>query len=171
MVASWLMSAPLVILAVGPILGGGINFPAWDLDFPVQVPEPSVPPASFYYRQYGHQMGAVVDHYGGGADRAGVGPQHMEAAYHPQLEPNFLRCAWYFDDLGGSGFRRPTGGRHRAGVRDGPQGRRRRGERHRSLSWPLRPAQVQNGYLRSTLFGIGVGVVILLAYLSFRTGA
>jgi NADH-quinone oxidoreductase subunit L len=101
----------------------------------------------------------------------GLGLNVWETAEHPALEPSFLRRAWYFDDLvsatvSGPLMRAATvlavvmdnevidGFVNALGASLGVSGRMLR--------------KIQDGYLRTYLLGFGVGIIIVLAYLSFR---
>ena len=46
----WVMSAPLVVLAIAAVLGGGINFPAWHMDFLSQFLRPMFPRRRHWWR-------------------------------------------------------------------------------------------------------------------------
>ncbi len=136
------MSAPLVILAVGAILGGGINFPAWHLDFLSKFLSPLFPAASFVTVSTGTKWVLSLITTAVALTGLGLGLNTWRTAYHPQLEPNFLRRAWYFDDLVAamvSGLRVAATGlafvmdrKVVDGVVNGTP-----------LSWPLRPGGAQ----------------------------
>ncbi len=101
----------------------------------------------------------------------GFGLRVWETADHPALEPKFLRRMWYFDDLVSATVSGPLmkaatvlavvldsevidGFVNALGAGLGASGRAAR--------------KLQDGYLRSYLLAFGVGIVIVLAYLSFR---
>ena len=172
--ASWLMSAPLVILAIGAVLGGGINFPAWHLDFLSKFLGPLFPTASLVTVSTGTKWALSLITTAVALTGLGLGLTTWRTAYHPRLEPNFLRRAWYFDDLAAATVSGPMRAAA-AGLafvmdRKVVDGVVNGTARFLGLSGQV-VRKLQNGYLRSYALGIGVGVVILLAYLSFRTGA
>jgi NADH-quinone oxidoreductase subunit L len=104
----------------------------------------------------------------------GLGLTTWRTATHPRLEPNFLRRAWYFDDLVAATVSGPLQAMARAlafvmdtkvvdGVVNGvASGLGISGRVLRKL---------QNGYIRSYALGISVGLVVLLVYLTFRVGS
>ena len=171
----WIMTVPLVVLAIAAVLGGGINFPVWHMDFLSRFLSPLFPAVDRHPHEHRDQMGAVPADHGGGVDRPRLGPHRPGGRPStPRSSRNFLRRAWYFDDLVSATVSGPL--RLAASglafvvdrrVVDGA------GQRHWLAPW-ARPAGccggLQTGYLRNYALGIGVGLVILLAYLTFRVG-
>jgi NADH-quinone oxidoreductase subunit L len=169
--ASWLMSAPLVVLAIATVFGGGIDFPAWNFDFLTRFLAPVFPTAEVITISTAGKWVLSLVTLAICLIGLGLGLRIWVTAEHPGLEPNFLRRAWHFDDIvsatvSGPLMRVATA---LAVVMDnemidgfvnalahglGASGRLLR--------------KVQDGYLRTYLLGFGVGVVIILAYLSFR---
>jgi NADH-quinone oxidoreductase subunit L len=169
--SSWLMSAPLVVLAIATVFGGGIDFPFWNFDFLTRFLAPLFPTAEVITLSAGTKWALALGTLALALIGLGLGLRVWETAEHPALEPNFLRRMWYFDDLVSATVSGPLmrAATVLAVVMDnevidgfvnalaaglGVSGRALR--------------KLQDGYLRSYLLGIGVGVVILLAYLSFR---
>jgi NADH-quinone oxidoreductase subunit L len=172
--ASWLMSAPLVVLAIATVLGGGIDFPAWNFDFLTRFLAPLFPTAEVITISTGGKWALALITLAVCLVGLGLGLRIWVTESHPGLEPNFLRRAWYFDDIVSAAVSGPLmrvatalavvmdnevidGFVNALGAGLGASGRALR--------------KVQDGYLRSYLLGIGVGVVIVLAYLSFRIAA
>ncbi|HTV11550.1 MAG TPA: NADH-quinone oxidoreductase subunit L [Acidimicrobiales bacterium] len=172
--ASWLMTVPLVILAVAAILGGGINFPTWHFDFLSRFLGPMFPTATSVVVSTGTKWALSLVTLAMCLIGLSLGLSTWKTADHPALEPSFLRRAWFFDDAvaatvsgplraasAGLAFvldRRVVDGVvNGIGSALGASGRAAR--------------RLQSGYLRAYALGIGIGVVVILAYLSFRTGA
>ena len=94
-------------------------------------------------------------------------------AEHPELEPSFLRRAWYIDDAVSATVSGPlrAAASGLAFVMDSKvvDGTVNGIASFLALSGRgLRKAQ--NGYLRVYALGIGIGLVLVLGYLSFRAG-
>lgn len=169
--SSWLMSAPLVVLAIATVLGGGINFPFWNMDYLSRFLAPLFPTAEVITLTTGTKWALAIATVAVSLIGLGLGLRVWETADHPALEPNFLRRAWYFNDIvsdtvSGPLIRGATvltvvmdnevidGFVNALGAGLGASGRVLR--------------KIQDGYLRSYLLGFGVGIIIVLAYLSFR---
>ena len=165
------MSAPLVVLAIATIFGGGIDFPFWNFDFLTRFLAPLFPTAEVITLSAGTKWALALGTLALALIGLGFGLRVWETADHPALEPTFLRRMWYFDDLVSATVSGPLtraatvlavvmdnevidGFVNALGAGLGVSGRALR--------------KLQDGYLRSYLLGIGVGVVIVLAYLSFR---
>jgi NADH-quinone oxidoreductase subunit L len=170
---SWLMSVPLVVLAIGAVLGGGINFPAGHLDFLSRFLHPLLPVATSATVSTGTKWALSIVTTAVALTGLVLGLRVWKTASHPELEPNFLRKAWFFDDAvaavvsgplraAASGLAFVMDSKVVDGVVNGTAG-------FLALSGRVLK-KVQNGYVRSYALGIGVGVVIVLAYLSFRAG-
>ena len=172
--SSWLMSAPLVVLAIATVLGGGIDFPAWNLDFLSRFLAPIFPMEAPLTISTTTKWVLAIVTTAVALTGLGLGLRIWETAAHPRLEPNFLRRAWHIDDIVAATVSGPL---MRVAmvlafvmdreVVDGfvnavAAGLGATGQAFRKL---------QNGYLRSYLLGIGVGLVLLLAYLTFRIGS
>ncbi|HMK96555.1 MAG TPA: NADH-quinone oxidoreductase subunit L [Acidimicrobiales bacterium] len=172
--SNWLMSAPLVILAIAAILGGGINFPAWHLDFLSGFLHPMFPTAvavaaSTATKWVLFAITLVVCLSG-----LSLGLNVWKTADHAALEPTALRRAWFFDDAVAATVSGPLRAASSAlafvmdsRVVDGAVNGV--GTLMALSGKALRRAQ--NGYLRAYAVGIGIGVVVILTYLTFRTGA
>ena len=172
--SSWLMSAPLVVLAIATVLGGGIDFPAWNFDFLSRFLAPLFPTAEVITLSTGTKWVLAIATLVVALIGLGFGLRTWETADHPALEPNFLRRAWYFDDIVSETVSGPLA---RAAtvlavvmdheVIDGTVNAI--GGLLAATGRLLR--KIQTGYLRSYVLGIGIGVVIILAYLTFRIGS
>ncbi|HTT92207.1 MAG TPA: NADH-quinone oxidoreductase subunit L [Acidimicrobiales bacterium] len=169
--SSWLMSAPLVVLAIATVLGGGIDFPAWNLDFLTRFLAPLFPTAEVITISTTTKWVLAIATVAVSLTGLGLGLRIWETAEHPALEPRFLRRAWYFDDIVSATVSGPLmkaatvlavvmdnevidGFVNALGAGFGASGRVLR--------------KLQDGYLRSYLLGFGIGIIIILAYLSFR---
>jgi NADH-quinone oxidoreductase subunit L len=169
--SSWLMSAPLVVLAIATVLGGGIDFPAWNLDFLTRFLAPLFPTAEVITISTTTKWVLAIATVVVSLTGLGLGLRIWETAEHPALEPRFLRRAWYFDDIVSATVSGPLmkaatvlavvmdnevidGFVNALGAGFGASGRVLR--------------KLQDGYLRSYLLGFGIGIIIILAYLSFR---
>jgi NADH-quinone oxidoreductase subunit L len=171
--AVWTMTVPLVVLAIAAVLGGGINFPAWHLGFLSSFLHPLFPTATSLTVSTGTKWALSILTTAVAVTGLVLGFSTWRTADHPRLEPNFLRHAWYFDEivaavvngpvrLAASGLAFVLDSRVVDGVVNGTA---------RALGLSGRTARrLQNGYLRSYALGMAVGLVVLLAYLTFRVG-
>ncbi|MGP8208033.1 MAG: NADH-quinone oxidoreductase subunit L [Acidimicrobiales bacterium] len=171
---TWTMSVPLIVLAIAAVLGGGINFPAWHLDFLSRFLSPLFPTATALTISTGTKWALSLLTTAVALTGLGLGLSTWRTAEHPKLEPSFLRRAWYFDDLVSATVSGPL--RLAANglafvmdkrVVDGLVN----GTAHVLAVSGRVVRRLQNGYLRSYALGIGVGLVVLLAYLTFRVGS
>lgn len=169
----WTMTAPLVVLAICAVLAGGINFPAWHLDFLSKFLSPLFPTATFVKVSTGTKWALSIITTAVALCGLLAGLSVWRKAEHPALEPAFLRRAWFFDDLVSAVVNRPLRAMANSlayvmdlKVVDGTVN-----ALARSLGATGRLARkAQSGYIRAYAFGIAVGVVILLAYLGTRSG-
>ncbi|MGC8627210.1 MAG: NADH-quinone oxidoreductase subunit L [Acidimicrobiales bacterium] len=170
---SWLMTVPLVLLAAASVLGGGINFPAWHFDFLHDFLNPLFPfsaAVASTATKWALSLVTTAIALGG----LGLGLSTWRTAEHPSLEPAFLRRAWYIDSTVAAVVAGPLravaaalaffvdrrvvdGFVNSVGSLLGMSGRALR--------------RAQNGYVRSYLLGLSVGVVIILGYVAFRVGS
>jgi NADH-quinone oxidoreductase subunit L len=172
--SSWLMSAPLVILAIASVLGGGIDFPAWNLDFLSRFLSPIFPMEVPDTISTGTKWVLAIVTTAVALTGLALGLRIWETIVHPKLEPNFLRRAWHVDDIVAWTVSGPLTAIAAAlafvldsEVIDGTINKVASvlGYSGRLLR------KVQTGYVRTYLLGFGVGLVIVLAYLTFRIGA
>ncbi len=171
---TWTMAVPLVVLAIAAVLGGGINFPAWHFNFLSHFLSPIFPAATGATVSTGTKWALSVVTTAVALTGLGLGLTTWRTAAHPKLEPNFLRKAWYFDDIVSATVSGPLTAMANAlafvmdtkvvdGVVNGVA---------TSLGLSGRVLRkLQNGYIRSYALGIGVGLVVVLVYLTFRTGS
>ncbi len=171
---TWTMAVPLVVLAIAAVLGGGINFPAWHFNFLSHFLSPIFPAATGATVSTGTKWALSIVTTAVALTGLGLGLTTWRTAAHPKLEPNFLRKAWYFDDIVSATVTGPLTAMANAlafvmdtkvvdGVVNGVA---------TSLGLSGRVLRkLQNGYIRSYALGIGIGLVLVLAYLTFRTGA
>jgi NADH-quinone oxidoreductase subunit L len=169
----WTMALPLVLLAIASVLGGGINFPAWHMDFLSRFLKPMFPTATIITISTSTKWGLSILTTVVALTGLGLGLRTWVTARHPSLEPRFLRRAWYFDEAVASTVSGPVSAGARAlafvldsrivdGVVNGTAG-------FLGLSGRV-VRRAQNGYIRSYALGIGTGLIVILAYLTFRTG-
>jgi NADH-quinone oxidoreductase subunit L len=171
---TWTMAVPLVLLATAAVLGGGINFPAWHLNFLSHFLSPIFPAATAPTVSTGTKWALSILTTAVALTGLGLGLTTWRTATHPKLEPNFLRRAWYFDDIVAATVSGPLRAMANAlafvmdtKVVDGAVNgvATSLGASGRVLR------KLQNGYIRSYALGIGVGLVVVLVYLTFRTGS
>jgi NADH-quinone oxidoreductase subunit L len=167
------MAAPLVILAVAAILGGGINFPAWHFDFLSKFLSPIFPSATAVAVPTGTKWALSIVTTIVALSGLVIGLRTWQTADHPRLEPNFLRRAWYFDAGVSATVSGPLA--RMANVLAFVLDRRLVDGAVNGLATSMATSgrvlrKLQSGYLRTYALGIGVGVVVLLAYLSLRSG-
>jgi NADH-quinone oxidoreductase subunit L len=168
------MAVPLVLLAAAAVLGGGINFPAWHLNFLSHFLSPIFPAGSAPVVSTGTKWALSILTTAVALTGRGLGLTTRRTAAHPKREPNFLRRAWYFDDIVAATVSGPLRAMANAlafvmdtKVVDGAVNgvATSLGASGRVLR------KLQNGYIRSYALGIGVGLVVVLVYLTFRTGS
>ena len=171
---TWTMAVPLVVLAIAAVLGGGINFPAWHFNFLSHFLSPIFPAAAGATVSTGTKWALSIVTTAVALTGLGLGLTTWRTAAHPKLEPNFLRKAWYFDNIVAATVSGPLTAMANAlafvvdtkvvdGVVNGVA---------TSLGLSGRVLRkLQNGYIRSYALGIGVGLVVVLVYLTFRTGS
>jgi NADH-quinone oxidoreductase subunit L len=172
--APWTMSAPLVILAIGAVLGGLLNFPIWHMDFLSRFLSPLFPTATSVVVSTGTKWVLFAITLAVCVAGLGLGLRTWQTASHPKLEPNFLRRAWYFNDLVSATVSGPL--RAAASVMAFVVDRKVVDGLVNGVADVLGRSgsvarKAQNGYIRSYALGIGIGLVLVLAYLTFRTGA
>jgi NADH-quinone oxidoreductase subunit L len=170
---SWLMAAPLVVLAVAAVLGGGINFPAWHLNFLTSFLQPLFPATGLHVASTATKWALSVVTTVVALGGLGLGLATWRTAEHPALEPSFLRRAWFIDDTVSAIVSGPV--RALAGGLAFVMDRRLvdgfvngtaslLGVCGRGLR------RTQSGYLRTYVLGLSVGVVVILGYVAFRMG-
>jgi len=169
---SWLMTVPLVILAIGAFFGGGIDFPAWHLDFLSRFLSPFFPTATVLTVSTATKWALSILTTAVALTGLGLGLTTWRTASHPKLEPRFLQHAWHFDELVAATVSGPL--RSVAACWAFVVDRKIVDGAVNGLAGFLGLSgravrKVQNGYVRSYALGIGVGLIILLAYLTFRT--
>jgi len=170
---SWLMSAPLVVLAIAAVLGGGINFPAWHLDFLSRFLEPMFPTAASVAVSTGTKWVLFAVTLAVCLTGLGLGLNTWKTAEHPALEPSFLRRAWFFDDIVAATVSGPLRAAATALAfvldREVVDGAVNGVARALAISGRV-IRKAQSGYIRAYALGIGIGAVVLLAYLTLRVG-
>ena len=163
----WVMTVPLVVLAVFSALGGLLATPLDRFLSPVFYTVPPAPLSSSVSDAL-----AVVD---GVVAVAGLGIAWVlwrGRVERPELTPAFLRRVWYWDDAYDAVIGRPSTRLARAtaevvdpvaidGADVGTASSLRRGARS------IR--RLQNGFVRSYALAMAVGVGLLVAYLLART--
>jgi NADH-quinone oxidoreductase subunit L len=173
--ATWTMTLPLVLLAVASLLGGGINFDAFGhFDFLSRFLAPIFPTATHLAVSTATKWALSLVTLAVCLTGVGLGLRAWQTAEHPELEPAFLRRAWYFDDTVAATVSGPlrAGAAAVAFVMD----RRLVDGAVNGVASSLELSgrlvrRVQNGYLRTYAIGIGAGLIALLAYLTFRVGS
>ncbi|HTW10091.1 MAG TPA: NADH-quinone oxidoreductase subunit L [Acidimicrobiales bacterium] len=172
--ATWTMTVPLIVLAVGAFFGGLINLPLHGWDFLSEFLHPLFPAAASVTVPTGTKWALFAITLAVCLTGLGLGLTTWRTAEHPRLEPNFLRRAWYFDDAVAatvSGPLRMAAGALAVVVDNELVDGLVNGVANVLGSTGQVARRAQNGYLRSYALGIAFGVIVLLAYLTFRTGA
>jgi len=173
--ATWTMSLPLVILAIASVLGGGIDFTAFGhFDFLTRFLSPIFPTATTITVSTATKWTLSLVTLAICLVGLTLGLRTWRTAEHPQLEPTFLRRAWFIDDTVAATVNGPlrAGAAVLAfvvdrGIVDGAVN---------GIAGLLEASgrvarRLQTGYLRTYAIGIGVGLVVVLAYLTFRVGS
>lgn len=173
--ATWTMSLPLVLLAIASLLGGGINFTAFGhFDYLNRFLSPIFPYATHLTASTATKWTLSLVTLAVCLIGLGLGLRTWRTAEHPELEPVFLRRAWFWDAIVSATVSGPlrAGADALAFVMDrrvvdgfvnGVAG---------TLAWSGRVVRrVQTGYLRTYAIGIGAGLIAFLAYVTFRAGS
>ncbi len=135
---TWTMSVPLMVLAIAAVLGGGINFPAWHMDFLTRFLSPLFPAAHVCHHKHRHQVGAFPADHRCGSNRSRPGAVHLEDSRAPPARAEFPAPGLVLRrPRVGYGFRAAAPGRLRAGLRHGQEGRRRRWSTGPPAPWRL----------------------------------
>jgi len=173
--APWTMTLPLVLLAIASVLGGGINFDAFGhFDFLSRFLAPVFPTATPVVVGTATKWALSLVTLAACLAGIGLGLRTWVSGEHPALEPAFLQRAWFFD----SSVAATVSGPLQAGASalafvvdrkwvDGAVNGVAAGLRAsgRALRW------AQTGYMRTYLIGMSVGLIAVLAYLTFRVGS
>jgi NADH-quinone oxidoreductase subunit L len=169
----WAMAVPLVVLAAASVLGGGINFPAFHLNFLTGFLTPLFPASNAAVVGTGTKWALSLVTTAIALGGLCLGLLTWRRAVHPKLEPTFLKRAWYIDDAVSATVSGPFQGAARAlaflvdrRLVDGFVG---------GVAAVFAVAgrglrRVQTGYLRTYLLGITVGIVVILGYVALRAG-
>src|SRR5579875_562963 len=173
--ATWTMSLPLVLLAIASVLGGGINFDAFGhFDFLSRFLAPIFPTATPVTVSTATKWALSLVTLAACLTGLALGLRTWVTAEHPSLEPAFLQRAWFYDEAvaatasgplrsGASALAFVVDSRWVDGAVNGVAAALRASGR--ALRW------VQTGYLRSYLIGMSLGLIAVLAYLTFRVGS
>jgi NADH-quinone oxidoreductase subunit L len=173
--APWTMSLPLVLLAIASLLGGGINFDAFGhFDFLSRFLAPIFPTAAHVSLSTATKWALSLVTLAACLVGLTLGLRTWVTAEHPALEPAFLQRAWLYDDAVAATASGPlqAGANALAFVVD----RRWVDGTVNGIATALRASGrvlrwAQTGYLRTYLIGMGVGLIAVLAYLTFRVGS
>lgn len=173
----WVMTVPLVILAVGAFLGGLLNFPAFHWDFitrflapvfPHTIAPPVVVPTATKWII--GTVGTIVIFVGLVAGlRAWRG-----RVERPELEPAFLRHGWFIDEAVAAAVSGPLAGvasglAYEVDARLLDGGVNALARFIAATGRQLR--RMQTGYVRTYALGIAIGAVLILTYVATRVGS
>ncbi|MHB8504754.1 MAG: NADH-quinone oxidoreductase subunit L, partial [Acidimicrobiales bacterium] len=174
--APWTMSAPLVLLAVGAVVGGIVNLPFGGWDFLTKFLAPVFPtslvpafPLANATKVWLGVVGTCVNFIG---LILGI-LAWREAVPRPALEPAFLRHGWYIDEGVAGTVAGPLAVAADAMAYDVDRGLIDRlvNEVAASAAGTGRQLRrIQTGYVRNYALGIGAGAVAILIYAVARLG-
>ncbi len=170
---SWVMTLPLVVLATASVLAGIINLPIHPLDFLERWLSPVVGAqlrvlAFSTGEQWAFAAGDTVLALLGVAVALGA---WRRTAERPELEPVFLRRAWFIDWAYDRFIARPStelaiviSDDVETKVIDGAVN----GVAALAVMSGRRLRRLQTGYVRNYALGLMAGLVLLLAYVAIR---
>ena len=169
----WVMTFPLMVLAVAAVIGGIINLPFHPLDFLERWLSPVVGAELLHLHfstleQWAFAIGDAVLALLGVFIALGWWGRSAE---HPELEPSFLQRAWYIDWSYDRFIARPstelaevTSDDVETKVIDGAVN----GVAALFATSGRRLRRLQTGYVRNYALGLMGGLVIVLAYIVVR---
>ncbi len=174
--APWVMTVPLIILAVASTIGWLINAPFGGLDFLTKWLAPVFPTTIAPAFQVATSTKWVIGLVATGAAFvglfAGLG-LWRRTADRPELEPAVLVHAWYIDEGVAAAVSGPlTRGADDisfgvdAGLIDGTIN----GLARLTAQTGRQLRRLQTGYVRNYALGISIGAVVILAYVATRVG-
>jgi NADH-quinone oxidoreductase subunit L len=175
--APWTMTVPLIVLAVGALLGGLLDLPTFHMEyidhwlapiFPTSL-VPAIHIATSTKWTIG-LVGTAVNFVGLFAGLR-LWRQHVN---RPALEPAFLGHGWYLDE----GIAAAVSGPLAAGadglaygVDVGLVDRTVNGVGTLVAATGRQLRRVQTGYVRNYALGIGLGAAVILVYVASRVGS
>jgi NADH-quinone oxidoreductase subunit L len=170
------MTIPLIILSVGAIFGGLINFPYFHWDFLEKFLAPVFPTAIDPAIHVGTTTKVVLSLVVLVGCLIGLvaGLRTWQTADHPALEPAVLQHGWYIDDalaatvsgpltIGADGLAFGVD----AQVIDGAVN----GVAHLTTFSGRQLRKLQTGYVRTYAIGLAAGTAVVLCYVAARVGS
>jgi NADH-quinone oxidoreductase subunit L len=175
--APWVMTLPLVILAVASTVGWLLNAPFGGLDFLDKWLAPVFPatiaPAFHVATGTKWTIGAVATGVALIGLVSGLG-LWRRTAERPALEPAVLTHGWYIDEGVAAAVSGPLARMDGAiafevdaGLVDGAVN----GLAHLTAQTGRHLRRLQTGYVRNYALGIGIGAAVVLAYVAARVGS
>ncbi len=174
--APWVMTVPLIILAVASSVGWLLNAPFGGLDFLTKWLAPvfpvSIAPAFTVATGTKWAIGAVATGAALIGLVSGLG-LWRRAVDRPALEPAVLAHGWYIDEGIAAAVSGPLARMDEAlafevdaGLVDGAVN----GVAHLTAQTGRQLRRLQTGYVRNYALGIGIGAAVVLAYVAARVG-
>jgi NADH-quinone oxidoreductase subunit L len=170
------MTIPLIILSVGAVFGGLINFPYFHWDFLEKFLAPVFPTAIDPAIHVGTTTKVVLSLVVLAGCLIGLvaGLRTWQTADHPALEPAVLQHGWYIDDalaatvsgpltIGADGLAFGVD----AQVIDGAVN----GVAHLTTFSGRQLRKLQTGYVRTYAIGLAAGTAVVLCYVAARVGS
>jgi NADH-quinone oxidoreductase subunit L len=170
------MTIPLIILSVGAIFGGLLNFPYFHMDYLEKFLAPVFPAAIDPAIHVGTTTKVVLSLVVLAGCLIGLvaGLRTWQTAEHPALEPAVLRHGWYIDDALAATVSGPlTEGADGlafgldAQVIDGAVN----GVAHLTTFSGRQLRKLQTGYVRNYAIGLAAGSAVVLCYVAARVGS
>jgi NADH-quinone oxidoreductase subunit L len=174
--SSPVMTIPLILLSVGALLGGLINFPFFHWNFLERWLAPMFPAAIDPSIHVGSTTKLVLSLVvlAGCLIALVVGLGTWKTSEHPELEPALLTHGWYVDEalaatvsgpvtVGANGLAFAVD----AGLVDGTVN----GVAHATTLAGRQLRRLQTGYVRNYAIGLAAGTAVLLCYVAARIGS
>jgi NADH-quinone oxidoreductase subunit L len=174
--SSPVMTIPLILLSVGALLGGLINFPFFHWNFLERWLAPMFPAAIDPSIHVGTTTKVVLSLVvlAGCLIALVVGLGIWKTSEHPDLEPALITHGWYVDEALAATVSGPvTAGANGlafmvdAGLVDGTVN----GVAHATTLAGRQLRRLQTGYVRNYAIGLAAGTAVLLCYVAARIGS
>jgi NADH-quinone oxidoreductase subunit L len=174
--SSPVMTIPLILLSVGAVLGGLINFPFFHWNFLERWLAPMFPAAIDPSIHVGSTTKLVLSLVvlAGCLTALVVGLGTWKTSDHPDLEPALLTHGWYIDEALAATVSGPVAAGANglafavdAGLVDGTVN----GVAHATTMAGRQLRRLQTGYVRNYAIGLAAGTAVLLCYVAARIGS
>jgi NADH-quinone oxidoreductase subunit L len=174
--SSPVMTIPLILLSVGAVFGGLINFPFFHWNFLERWLAPMFPVAIDPSIHVGATTKVVLSMVvlAGCLIALVLGLGTWKTPEHPDLEPALLTHGWYIDEVLAATVSGPVAAGANglafavdAGLVDGTVN----GVAHATTLAGRQLRRLQTGYVRNYAIGLAAGTAVLLCYVAARIGS